>query len=145
MKVVIDTNILISDFIFGGVPKKVLDIALNPSNINIKSVYSLETKAEVEEKFLGGRVEQILNKLNRKYEKEQVINYLNKFFLASDRVEISHKVNILDERDKKDNKFLELAVSSKADFIITGDKDLLSLGACDDIRIVRPNDFILLY
>ena len=49
-------------------------------------------------------------------------------------------------RDPKDQKFLDLALSSKVDFLVTGDDDLLVLGeACQQyatFSIVRPKDFI---
>ncbi len=46
-------------------------------------------------------------------------------------------------RDSKDNKYLELAVSGKAESIITGDKDLLILHPFQSINIVTVNDFLL--
>ncbi|WP_237741288.1 putative toxin-antitoxin system toxin component, PIN family [Geminocystis herdmanii] len=45
-------------------------------------------------------------------------------------------------RDAKDNKFLELAVSGKADFIITGDQDLLVLNPFENITIIKPDLFL---
>ncbi|MGF1524992.1 MAG: putative toxin-antitoxin system toxin component, PIN family [Leptolyngbyaceae cyanobacterium] len=42
-------------------------------------------------------------------------------------------------RDLKDNQILELAVSGEADFIITGDEDLLVLNPFQNIQIVTPN------
>ena len=49
-------------------------------------------------------------------------------------------------RDPKDNKFLELAVDGEADFLITGDKDLLELAKKSDpawtFRIVSPEEFL---
>ncbi len=49
-------------------------------------------------------------------------------------------------RDTKDNKFLELAVDGEADFLVTGDKDLLDLAERPDpswkFRIVTPKAFI---
>jgi len=57
-------------------------------------------------------------------------------------------VRVLDSvthcRDPKDNKFLELALSGKADFIITGDADLLSLHPWRGIAILSPADFLAL-
>ena len=47
-------------------------------------------------------------------------------------------------RDPRDNKILELAVSGRADSIITGDKDLLSLNPFQGIPILTPNEFSLL-
>jgi uncharacterized protein len=46
-------------------------------------------------------------------------------------------------RDPKDNKFLELAVSGNADFIITGDEDLLVLNTFRNIEIISVNDFLI--
>ena len=38
----------------------------------------------------------------------------------------------------KDDKFLELAVDSKADWIVTGDKDLLELSPYQGTLIMTP-------
>ena len=40
-------------------------------------------------------------------------------------------------RDEKDNKFLECAEGAKADYIVSGDEDLLSLKEYDGVPIVR--------
>jgi putative PIN family toxin of toxin-antitoxin system len=46
-------------------------------------------------------------------------------------------------RDPSDNKFLECAVSGKARVIISGDKDLLSLGRYRQILIQTPAQFLV--
>ena len=46
-------------------------------------------------------------------------------------------------RDPKDNFILELAIKAKADFIVTGDKDLLILKSFRGIPIIKPKDFII--
>lgn len=47
-------------------------------------------------------------------------------------------------RDTDDNKFLELAIDAKAKFLITGDKDLLSLKSIEEYKylIITPREFI---
>ena len=45
-------------------------------------------------------------------------------------------------RDPKDNIFLECAVAGRADYLITGDLDLLTLHPFRGIRIVRPTEFL---
>ncbi len=45
-------------------------------------------------------------------------------------------------RDPFDEMFLACAVLGKADYIISGDKDLLSLGAYRGTRIVTPAEFL---
>jgi putative PIN family toxin of toxin-antitoxin system len=41
-------------------------------------------------------------------------------------------------RDPKDDKFLELAIDGDADWIVTGDKDLLDLSPYQGIQILTP-------
>lgn len=45
-------------------------------------------------------------------------------------------------RDPKDDKFLELAINGKAEYIITGDQDLLVLHPFKDTQIITAKDFI---
>ncbi len=45
-------------------------------------------------------------------------------------------------RDPKDDKFLELAVSGRADLILTDDNDLLVLHPFRGITIVGPATFV---
>ena len=45
-------------------------------------------------------------------------------------------------RDAKDDKFLEVAVNGKADYLITGDRDLLVLHLFRDIQIITPAAFL---
>lgn len=45
-------------------------------------------------------------------------------------------------RDPKDNKYLELAVSGKAECIITGDEDLLVLNPFRQIDILTVQNFL---
>ncbi len=49
---------------------------------------------------------------------------------------------VTDCRDPKDNKFLELALSGKADLILTGDQDLLALHPWRGISILSPSDYL---
>jgi putative PIN family toxin of toxin-antitoxin system len=46
------------------------------------------------------------------------------------------------KEDPPDNRILECAVAAGADFIVTGDKDLLRLGRYDSIRILSPSDLL---
>ncbi len=45
-------------------------------------------------------------------------------------------------RHANDDKFLELALSGKADCIVTGDPDLLVLNPFESIPIISPNEFL---
>ncbi len=52
--------------------------------------------------------------------------------------------SVTDCRDPKDDKFLDLALAASAQYIITGDTDLLVLHPYHDIEIITPADFLAL-
>jgi putative PIN family toxin of toxin-antitoxin system len=60
--------------------------------------------------------------------------------------ETAEFINITEQmnecRDPKDNKYLELAVSGKAECIITGDEDLLVLHPFRQIDILTVQNFL---
>jgi predicted nucleic acid-binding protein len=47
-------------------------------------------------------------------------------------------------RDPSDTKFLEAAVTGQADWVVSGDKDLLDIGDFESISIIPPRDFLAL-
>ena len=77
---------------------------------------------------------------DRYIDEEDRINFLTLLVIEGTLIEISEKIE--ECRDPKDDKFLELAVKGKADFIISGDKDLLVLDPFREIPILSPREFI---
>jgi putative PIN family toxin of toxin-antitoxin system len=65
---------------------------------------------------------------------------LNKLTTKAEIIEIFEAIHAC--RDPKDNKFLELAVNGKADYIITGDNDLLILHPFRAIPVLTPQAFL---
>ena len=55
---------------------------------------------------------------------------------------ISIESKIMLCRDEKDNFLLDLAIDGKADYLITGDKDLLILKKIENTEIITITDFI---
>ena len=49
---------------------------------------------------------------------------------------------VLDCRDSKDNRYLELALASHATAIVSGDEDLLVLHPWRGIQVLRPAEFL---
>ncbi|MBI2941819.1 MAG: putative toxin-antitoxin system toxin component, PIN family [Chloroflexi bacterium] len=45
-------------------------------------------------------------------------------------------------RDPKDEMLIECAVEGQAHYIVSGDRDLLELGAYQGIKIIRPVEFV---
>lgn len=129
IRLVLDTNILISSILASNsIPAQVLNWGENEGFI----LYSTDTLTE------------LLSVLSRdkfvKYIEPKEINGL------SERIKINwHNVSIIQRvnlcRDKKDNKFIDLALNRKASHLITGDNDLLVLHPIQDISILKPRDF----
>lgn len=125
-RVVIDTNIFISAVIFGGNPVKILELV---SKQKIKLLVSRDVCAEIIVKIKNFPISEVL--------------FSNlKFILEYQTTKIEPKREVTVCRDPKDNMFLSLALAGKADFLITGDKDLLVIKKFHGTKIVTPKEFL---
>lgn len=68
------------------------------------------------------------------------VEWLVRLFRMAELVSITHRIKAC--RDSKDDKFLELAVNGKADFILSGDVDLLAMTPFQNIPIISPALFV---
>ncbi len=62
------------------------------------------------------------------------------FLKVVEMIDTSEIINVC--RDPKDDKLLELATSGNADFLVTGDKDLLVLNPFRGVEIITPRKFL---
>ena len=62
------------------------------------------------------------------------------FEAFTDLIQVKSVVNVC--RDPKDNFLLALAKDGKADYLLTGDKDLLDLRKFGKTKIITITDFI---
>lgn len=127
VRVVLDTNILVSALVYGGNPIKVLLFALNKRIQVITSPILLSELTDIISKKFPLSLED-MHLLEKEMQKNFVIVHPSKI------------LNIV--RDEDDNRVLEAAVAGKCNFIITGDQDLLDLGKYENIRIVTPSQFL---
>ena len=127
MKIVIDTNVLISGVFFGGVPRKILSAVVSQK---ITACATAEIINEYEE-----IVQEMINR------KQGHINraILSPLIQAMEIIEPVTHIGIC--RDPDDNKFLECAKDSHALYIVSGDKDLLVIEQFGNIQIVNAKDF----
>jgi len=59
---------------------------------------------------------------------------------------IEHNLRITDIcRDADDDNIIACAVAAKADYLVTGDADLLEINSYKDIKIITPRDFEALF
>ncbi len=62
--------------------------------------------------------------------------------LAAESVVAAGRLKVKASRDPADDKFLAAAVEGKAEYVVTGDKDLLVLKAYRRVEIVTPGRFV---
>ena len=129
--IVFDTNTLISALIFpSSVPNKAFRKALLLADI----VCSNETINEIT----------IVSKRS-KFDKYNTLEMREAFveeYIQSAILIENIKTQITACRDPKDDKFLTLALAAQADYIISGDADLLVLHPFQGIHIIKPADFL---
>lgn len=133
MRLVFDTNIIISALFFeGSKPAKAFEIGIKQGTI----LFSSATFSELEEVLWRNKFDQYISPEERN-------QFLTGFILNGTPVEIDRTIS--ECRDPKDNKFLELAVCGNADFIISGDEDLLTLNPFRNIKIIPPDNFLRIH
>src|SRR3989338_5372606 len=113
MRVVLDTNVLISAIFWRGSPYKVLLSAL-------KKEYQFYLSSAI----LGELKEKLTAKF--RYPEDKTKEFLSLLSEFGNIIEPAIKLSIIKD-DPDDDRFLECAVSCKADFIVSGDNHLLKL------------------
>jgi len=126
--IVIDTNVMISGLVFGGLPRRVIDSVLHH-----KTVMFLSPDFEKE----------IVRKFREISAQPEILSVL-RILLEKYSRKIVPTVRITKSRDPKDDMLLALAFAGDAHYLITGDKDLLVLRKFGKTEIVTPKEFFSL-
>tara|TARA_Y100000310_G_scaffold305546_1_gene345794 strand:+ start:586 stop:987 length:402 start_codon:yes stop_codon:yes gene_type:complete len=132
MRVVIDTNIFISGIFWeGNFCSQIIE------KWKIKSfelVSSIEIIDELIETFRNFKIQM---------QEDIIEEWRNMIIENSIIVKPTIKLNVVKD-DPDDNKFLEAGVTGKVDFIISQDKHLLKFKEYQGIKILNPEEAILL-
>lgn len=131
MRIVIDTNVLISGVFFGGFPRKILSAVVSQK---ITACATTEIINEYEE-----IVQEMINRKQGHINK----SILSPLIKVMEIIEPVIHVEIC--RDPDDNKFLECAKDSHALYIVSGDKDLLVIKQFENVQIVTAKSFCQKY
>lgn len=129
MKIVIDTNVLISAAVAGRDPAAIiLIIVANPDYF--EWVVSTEILTEYKA---------VLSRSRLRLTEEQRERWFNILDASTTLVEVNNSINF--PRDQKDAKFLTCANAVNADFLITGDKDFSEAQQLVNTTIVSVSMF----
>ena len=127
--VIIDTNVWVSGFFWKGTPFRVLEQLYAKEFF---ACFSSETFAEWEETLWEGA-----QKLG---ETDRYLVYRRDVKRSALFVEPIEHVAVC--RDPKDNQFLDVALAAGVPFLVSGDKDVLSLKTFRTTRILTPREFL---
>ena len=135
LRIVVDTNVLISGF---------YAIKDSPS---FQIIFAIR-----QQKLILVTSPQILNEVEEVINRERIIKLLKTTSVLRKKIisQITSMSDITDGkqlfeivgRDRKDDKFLACAVEAQADYIITGDKDLLVIKEFKGTQIITPRKFL---
>ena len=127
IRVVLDTNIIISSIFWRGKPYKVMK----------KGILG-EYQLVISKPIIDELTEKLRNKFN--FPKDKTKELVNILHTHCELVDVKSKFNIV--RDKKDNKIIECAFDGNAEYLVTGDKDLLILEEFKGIKIMNTSEFL---
>lgn len=130
MRIVIDTNMLISAIFWTGEPKQLLNQVRHQKVTFITSENLLDELKEVlmrqdkPFKLSAGEAERIVTAMRN----------LAEIVRTHSQVTVCH--------DERDNKVIECAIDGKADCIISGDLHLLGVESYKGVKIMTVSDFL---
>jgi uncharacterized protein len=131
MKVIFDTNVLLSAvFSPTSVTGRAFDKGFEIGNV----ICSSDTLAELIEVFSRPKFDKYISAKKRK-------QFVDDFVAAAIPI-VTERFETAICRDPKDEKFLELAVAANADYLVSGDKDLLVLNPFRRTLILTPREFL---
>ncbi len=126
MRLVLDTNVLIAAFVARGQCHELLEHAAR--------AHELFVSPHILEEFRG----KLLGKFRVPADAaEEAVNLLLARLQLVEPEALPEPVC----RDRDDDAVLATALAARADYLITGDGDLLMLGALQTVQIIRPAGF----
>jgi len=131
LRVVFDVNVLVSSLITRGKPR---ELWFKARRNNFRLILSKEIVSEFAKVISRGKFSKYIGK-------EDVKVFLQAIYETALFVKIKSRFKIVKE-DPEDDMVLRTAYDSKADYIVSGDKHLLSLREFKGIRIVSVNEML---
>ena len=129
MKVVLDTNVLISGILWEGNESRVLKLC---KTNDLKSITSAQIIWELEGVLSRKKFDLSQNEVNLAV---ALVLSFSKLVRPKTRIDVIGQ-------HPEDNRILECAIEGKADLIITGDAHLLALKEYSGIKIMNARDFL---
>jgi uncharacterized protein len=137
VKIVLDTNIIISGILYKGNSFEVLKMV---EEGKVLAISNLDILNEVFDALKRDKFSKRIISLKIRYDDlfGKIVNLL-KIIRTSDDVILKRSEFC---RDKDDNKFIKCAISSESRYIVSGDHDLLIMKSIRNIKIMTAAEFL---
>ena len=129
MKIVLDTNVLISGIFFSGPPYQILK-AWQEGKVEIAISEDILTEYQ--------RVTEELSKQFPSVDIEQILKLLT----INAEIVDTHGLEVTVCEDPDDNMFISCALASNSKIIVSGDKHLLKISGYQKIEVFKPRNFM---
>ena len=131
MRVVLDTNVVVSGLLFGGVPGRILTAWTAGEFTLVVSPPVLDEYRRVGRELATGRPPL-----------DAALDALLALVAVHATVIDSPPLPARVSADPDDDKFLAVAVAGAAGYVVSGDKHLLAVGGWHGIRVLKPRAFV---
>jgi len=129
MRIVIDSNIFISSFFWGGKPRKIFERVVN----GFDELYITDE--------IINEIQRVMNSNKFTVNSNDIKDYIYIIEKYSKKI-VSRDNKKSISRDVDDDKILQCGIDGNVDYIITGDNDLLVLNEYNKIKIIKPKEYL---
>ena len=127
MRVVLDTNVIVSGIFFGGTPNKIL-IAWR------RGVFKLIASQAILEEYQA-----VIKLLAKKYQIDNVNHIVDLITIHAEIIAVPVVKSVCADSD--DDKFFACAFAAQVPIIVSGDKHLLDVDNYMGIQVLKPKAF----
>lgn len=128
MKVVFDTNILVSALVFPG----------GRADAALRRIVEEQDQLIISKAILA----ELLRVLGSKFSRDSEELAHVAVFLSELALTVKPRRRLQVVKDEPDNRILECALTGRAEVIVTGDHSLLALGEYKGVRIIRLREYL---
>jgi putative PIN family toxin of toxin-antitoxin system len=129
MRIVLDANIFVSSFFWGGNPRMVLERV-------IEGIDELFVTKEILDE-----IGEVMGRPKFHADKEEIDYFINSIEEIGNKI-IPKKQIKNGSRDKTDNKYIECGIAANVGYIISGDIHLLELREYENIKIITAKNYL---
>jgi len=129
MRIVLDTNVLISGIFFSGIPGQILQAWHSQK-------FQLFVSVEILDEYFS-----VAERITNRYAGVEYENVLGLIVQNAELVQVPDLPEPVCE-DPDDDKFLACALASNTNIIVSGDSDLLKVSGYCGIQVLTPKAFV---